>query len=174
MTTVSAVSNSTTEDYTKLYDKWTYWAHLPHDTDWSHNSYKKLLDFDKLEALIAINEQIPEEMVSNCMLFMMRQGIMPIWEDIKNRDGGCFSYKVPNNKVYDAWNDLSYYLVGESLTTDKRLEKIINGITISPKKSFCIIKIWLKNCLIQNAKKIVKINNLDQDGVLFRKHQPEY
>jgi hypothetical protein len=159
---------------THLFDKWTYWAHLPHDTDWSDSSYKRVLSFNTLEAIIALNESVPEDMIKNCMLFVMRQDIKPIWEDTKNRNGGCFSYKVPNNRVYSAWKALSYHLVGESLTNDKRLEGFINGITISPKKSFCIIKIWLANCLIQNAKKIVPIDNLDSDGVLFRKHQPEY
>ena len=24
-----------------LYDNWTLWAHLPHDTDWTVKSYKK-------------------------------------------------------------------------------------------------------------------------------------
>ena len=26
-----------------LYDKWVLWAHLPHDTDWSLKSYKKIM-----------------------------------------------------------------------------------------------------------------------------------
>jgi len=171
---MSSVTVSNHSKYNKLCDKWTYWAHLPHDTDWSDNSYKNILTFDELEALIALQYTIPEKMVQNCMLFIMRDGIKPIWEDKANRNGGCFSYKVPNNQVYNAWKNLSYHLVGESLTKDKRLEKIINGITISPKKSFCIIKIWLTNCLIQNSKKIVEIESLDSEGVLFRKHQPEY
>ena len=27
----------------KLFDKWVLWAHLPHDTDWSLDSYKKII-----------------------------------------------------------------------------------------------------------------------------------
>ena len=92
--------------------------------------------------------------------------------DINKGKDFCIKQVIRNVKK----NDISqfYDLVGESLTKDKRLEKIINGITISPKKSFCIIKIWLTNCLIQNSKKIVEIDYLDSDGVLFRKHNPEY
>ena len=30
------------QEFHYLADKWTMWAHLPHDTDWSITSYKNL------------------------------------------------------------------------------------------------------------------------------------
>jgi translation initiation factor 4E len=88
----------------QLSDNWSLWAHLPHDTDWSINSYKKIYTFTTLEETIAITETLPESLVKNCMLFLMRDGIKPIWEDPKNRNGGCFSYKVSNKQVHTVWN----------------------------------------------------------------------
>ena len=41
------VLNNTTQH--KLYDKWTVWAHLPHDTDWSVSSYKKIMSLEKFQ-----------------------------------------------------------------------------------------------------------------------------
>ena len=108
------------------------------------------------------------------MLFVMREGITPIWEDPKNRIGGCFSYKVANKQVYDVWTQLFYALCGETLTTDGSLSKHINGITISPKKNFCIIKIWLDTAQYQDANIIVSIPNLLKQGCLFKKHEPEF
>ena len=90
-------------------------------------------------------ENLPDVIVKNCMLFLMRKGIQPTWEHEKNRHGGCFSYKINNRQVTNSWKNLSYVLLGETLTESK-LSKYINGITISPKKNFCIIKIWLSNC----------------------------
>ena len=113
----------------KLYDKWTLWAHLPHDTDWSVASYKKVDTFDSVEAIITLLETIPEKMIKNCMLFIMREGISPTWEDPKNKDGGCFSYKINNKSVISAWKNLSYTLVGETLSSNPTLQKQINGIT---------------------------------------------
>ena len=88
----------------KLSDAWTLWAHLPHDTDWSLNSYNKVLTFENIEELITLNNTIPERMLKNCMLFMMKKGIKPIWEDSENREGGCFSYRIANkyikNRIY--------------------------------------------------------------------------
>ena len=74
----------------KLHDKWTLWAHLPHDTDWTVKSYKKIMTFSTVEEALVLYETLPEKMIKNCMLFLMRDGIQPM-EDVKNRDGGCFS-----------------------------------------------------------------------------------
>lgn len=154
----------------KLYDSWTLWAHLPHDTDWAARSYKEVITLNSVEATIAVCETLPEQMINNCMLFLMRKGILPMWEDPKNRKGGCFSYKVPNKLVVSVWKNLSYILVGESLTSDRKLLATINGITISPKKNFCIIKIWLATYEYQNPSVIHEMPGISAFGCLFKKH----
>ena len=90
-----------TDKYHKLYDNWVLWAHLPHNTDWSVNSYIKVFEFTTIEDTVALIEKLPSVLVENCMLFIMRDGIKPIWEDPQNRNGGSFSYKVLNKQVYD-------------------------------------------------------------------------
>jgi len=164
-----------TTEYHHLLDKWTLWAHLPHDTDWSINSYKVIYDMETVEGTIAIIETLPEVLVKNCMLFIMRHGIKPIWEDPRNRNGGCFSYKISNKSVYDVWRKLTYLLVGESISSQESFVANVTGITISPKKNFCIIKIWMSNCLYQNPAIITnEIRDLSSQGCLFKKHVPEY
>ena len=160
---------STATEY-KLYDKWTLWAHLPHDTDWTFGSYIRILSFDTVEAIIMLLETIPEEMTTNCMLFIMRDGIKPMWEDPKNKKGGCFSYKINNKNVSSVWKNLSYSLVGETLTEDTKVRATINGITISPKKNFCIVKIWLANCNYQNPAVISDNLGISSQGCLFKTH----
>lgn len=157
-----------------LADEWCIWAHLPHDTDWSLNSYKNIYTIKTVEEAIAVSQAIPPRLVKNCMLFIMRKGITPLWEDPRNRGGGCFSYKVNNKIVTDCWKNLSYSLTGESLSKNANLQKQINGITISPKKNFCIVKIWLANCEFQNASMIDCTSGIDAYGCLFKKHAPEY
>ena len=51
---------------------------------------------------------------------------------------------------------------------NKKLLDNITGITVSPKKSFCILKIWLSSLEHQNVKKINKINNLPVHGCILR------
>jgi len=62
-----------------LYDKWVLWAHLPHDTDWSIKSYKKIMTLSSVEEAVSLYRIIPEKLVNNCMLFLMREGISPTW-----------------------------------------------------------------------------------------------
>ena len=71
-----------------LFDKWVLWAHLPHDTDWSIKSYKTIMDLGYVEDILSLYNSLPEILVKNCMLFLMRKGITPTWEDVRNRDGG--------------------------------------------------------------------------------------
>jgi hypothetical protein len=157
--------------HNKLYDKWSLWGHLPHDIDWTLNSYKQITTLETVEQTIALYETLPERMINNCMLFLMRKGINPMWEDPKNHKGGCFSYKINNKNVASVWKNLSYTLVGETLTEDKHIRANINGITISPKKNFCIIKIWLATCEYQNPKTIGEIaGGITAQGCLFKKH----
>lgn len=158
----------------KLSDHWTLWAHLPHNTDWSLKSYIPIYTFTTIEEAIAVTESLPTSLVENCMLFVMRKGINPIWEDSQNRDGGCFSYKVLSKSIYSAWKELTYVTVGGSISSKEGFFDSVTGITISPKKNFCIIKIWMKNCTFQNPSVVHPIKGLQQQGCLFKKHMPEY
>lgn len=159
----------------QLTDNWTLWGHLPHDTDWSVRSYKKIFHITSVEEAICITESLPEVLVQNCMLFLMRDGIVPMWEDKQNRNGGCFSYKIVNKNVYEVWRDLSYSIMGETASNNKSFSENINGITISPKKNFCIVKIWTKTCSFQNPSLVtVDSKGLTSNGCLFKKHSPEF
>jgi len=170
----TTVNMATAKDH-PLRSVWNLWAHLPHDTDWTPNSYKRIYQFRTVEETIAITETLPEILVKNCMLFIMRDGIIPTWEDPKNRDGGCFSYKVSNNHVYQVWRELTYVLVGETISNNNSFVQHVTGITISPKKNFCIIKIWMSDCDFQNPAVVTnEIDNLVPKGCLFKKHTPEY
>jgi hypothetical protein len=169
------MATDTQQDFHKLADRWTMWAHLPHDTDWSIASYKQIYTMDTVEAAVALSETIPDILVKNCMLFLMRDGIKPIWEDPKNRQGGCFSYKISNKNVFEVWKDLSYVLMGNSISINSSFVANVSGITISPKKNFCIIKIWMTSCANQNPAIITNdVKGLMSQGCLFKKHVPEY
>ena len=113
--------------------------------NWSLESYIKIAHIRYVEECVELYKKLPENIIKKCMLFVMREGINPLWEDVNNINGGCFSYKVNENYVTDTWIKLNYMLVGETLIKDKYLTTNINGLSISPKKHFNIIKVWLKN-----------------------------
>ena len=104
------------------------------------------------------------------MLFIMKDNVTPVWEDKSNRNGGCFSYKVTNKNVYEVWRDLTYLLVGNTLSSNENFVSSITGITISPKKNFCIIKIWISNCDNTQPSILTDIDGLNKSTCLFKKH----
>jgi len=172
------IDNMTTPDintYHNLTNEWVFWAHLPHDTDWSINSYKYINKVSTVEETIATVETFPEILVKNCMLFMSKNGVKPTWEDPNNRNGGCFSYKIPNKIVYTTWKELCYVIVGNTISSNPKFVSKVTGITISPKKNFCIIKIWMSDCTNQNSSIITNdVSGIISNGCLFKKHTPEY
>ena len=187
----------------KLDNSWTLWLHLLYDSDWTINSYKKVYSFDTLENGTVLIENLNKEIVEKCMLFIMKNNIKPIWEDDNNNKGGCISYKISINNVYSVWKKLVYRLIGNTITHDTELLKCLNGVSISPKKNYCIIKIWLssiddlsnniiyeflmesinttkENSIIDITKNIVDPLNIDQlcniekHQCVFKKHDALY
>jgi hypothetical protein len=161
---------ASTKSHTLL-GKWDLYYHLPQDKNWDINSYKLIVEnIDTVEQAISVNEAIPEKIVKGCMLFAMRNGVKPRWEDPANCEGGCFSFKVANNSVNDVWKNLFYALCGDTLFKQSGHNNNVTGITISPKRSFCIVKVWLKDCSIQDPSTMTVVDNLSKEGCLFKKH----
>ena len=153
-----------------LKTQWNLFYHYPNDKNWDLSSYKLITKIQTVEELISFNESVSENIVKFCMLFVMRNGIHPMWEDPRNKKGGCFSYKISNKIVVNVWKQILYALCGETLMVKKEDMKYVNGITISPKKNFCILKIWLENLKIQNPDAVIQIPNLSRMGVIFKSH----
>ena len=148
--------------------KWVLWGHLQHDSNWNMDSYTQISTVGHVEELIELLDILPEKLLTNYMLFLMRDGINPVWEDAQNKQGGCFSYKVDNKYVKEIWTDLCYCILGNSISTES-VNNTITGVSISPKKSFCIIKIWMSSCKFQDAS-IMNIKQLKLNNCLFKKH----
>jgi hypothetical protein len=149
-----------------LNEKWVLWAHLPHDTDWSMDSYISIMTVTYVEEIIALMHTLPDSLLSTCMFFCMKEHIKPVWEDTFNKQGGCFSYKITQS-IAECWRNVSYTMVGKTLSKDKGFQDAINGISISPKKNFCILKVWMSSCVYQDA---TKITLLKPNGCIFKKH----
>jgi hypothetical protein len=152
-----------------LKDNWTLYIHLPTDINWALNSYKKITTFNKLEDSIALLEYINNDLVTKCMLFIMKNDVKPIWEDSNNSQGGCFSYKISNDIVHCVWKKLCYLLIGNTLIDDTEILYNINGISISPKKNFCIIKLWLNDIIHMKNNEIFSnlLNDENDDNNLY-------
>jgi len=157
-----------------LRNNWTYYLHL-HDTrEWNLESYNKILSFNSVDNAILLNDEIHYDLIKKSMMFLMKENINPMWEDENNKKGGCFSFKVLNKDIEDVWKKVYFHVIGTSVTKNKSHYEHINGITLSPKKKFCILKIWMKDCVLKDPNIFIHIDNLLTEGCLFKKHCPEF
>jgi translation initiation factor 4E len=150
----------------RLSEKWVLWAHLPQETSWSMDSYLSVMTITYVEEMLSLIHTLPEKLITDCMFFLMKENVSPTWEDDHNKNGGCFSYKI-NHHIQQTWRDVSYSLIGNTLSTDASFQKEIMGISISPKKNFCILKVWMGSCVHRDPTKITLIK---PEGCIFKKH----
>lgn len=151
----------------KLNSSWILWIHLPYDNDWSIDSYKKITSFSTIEDAVSVIEYMDKDIFDNYLLFIMREGILPLWEDETNIKGGCFSYKISNNNINNIWKEVSYRMIGETLNKNNMN---INGITLSNKKKFFIFKIWCKTLSNKSQTQFPKIDGLNEKMCVFKEH----
>lgn len=156
----------------KLPHEWLFYLHLQEDSDWSIKSYIDMTEIHTVEDAVLLNDEISYDLIKKTMMFLMKKDILPIWEDEHNKDGGCFSYKIFNKDVETVWQNVYYTLIGKSITKDISDHDLINGVTLSPKKKFCILKIWMRDCTLNDPSIFIDINNMSPSGCIFRKHCP--
>jgi len=161
----------TDDNSTFLDDRWTLYFHDPDDPLWTVNSYKQIGNISTVEDFIAANKAFTD-MWSKGMFFLMREHIQPLWEDPYNKNGGCFSYKVNKPDVANVWFNLASLTLGNNLgkTDDKDLQDGICGISISPKRSYCILRIWIGNTT-NNKTTLYNIEAPEYTHVLFKNHE---
>ena len=129
----------------KLESKWILWNHKLDNNSWSNDSYINIFEINNLLDYKLLKDNITLQNLQNTMFFLMRDNIFPTWEDPLNKDGCSASFKIPSLQINEIWNKLISYLICENIQKDIQDRDSINGISISPKKEFNIIKIWFKN-----------------------------
>lgn len=154
-----------------LNTSWTYWFHKYNDDKWDLGSYTQLYKFKSIEEFSGIHCILKPLHIQNGMFFLMRDDIEPMWESEDNIDGGCFSFKVYKQEIPETWKILSTKLVNESILKNKDNHRLINGMSISPKKTYSIIKLWLKGDSIKDIKELNDIPILKDSTPIYKKHK---
>jgi hypothetical protein len=123
------------EDY--FDDVWNVYFHDPVDKDWTFKSYALLNTISSPAEYWMTHAAITPERLHLGMFFLIREHIYPCWDDPSNKDGGCYSIKVPRLAVDSFWQKVCALVLTESIDL---LE--VNGLSISPKGQYCIVKLW--------------------------------
>lgn len=160
-----------TSDDHFLNDTWNLYFHDPLDANWNTQSYHCLGNIGSINEFWYHFLSLKQNLHKG-MFFIMREHIFPIWDDPFNIDGGCMSIKVLKENMAEFLEDLCVKLLGETLITDTKLQlwDKVNGISSSPKKSFCIIKIWLKDDELGD-KSYFKLKNTYYGDVIYKSNR---
>ena len=162
----------------RLNSKWVVWYHNPSDKSWNRDSYKDILELHTLEDYLVLKNSWDKclPLVSEGMFFLMRKldsgkVIYPQWEDVNNKDGGYWSFKIDKDEAQNVWFKLCSFTIGECICCNTMESLQVNGISISPKKNFCIIKIWNNNHKKEDIKLLSeKLTFLDMSEVKYSSH----
>ena len=102
----------------------------------------------------------------------MQEGVSPLWEDIENINGGCWSFKVHEDNADELWEDLSVHLVAESLYQNDK-DKILGLSLCLKKNNNVVIKIWNKSSKF-NSLKLLNNKLLEKWGtdIIYIAHMP--
>jgi len=128
----------------QLNTNWCLWYHSITDNNWKKSSYKNIYTLSNLYDLKIINDIIQKIHLQNTMLFIMREGIFPTWEDPDNRSGCCVSYKIPNTILKEQFDMILNNILSEDILLEGCDSDYLNGFSIIPKKEFNIVKLWLR------------------------------
>lgn len=157
----------------KLHCKFTLWCHDIHNKNWNINGYKNICTFNDISSFWRIFNNFNKYGIKFNHFFVMREGVQPIWEHPINRNGGVCSFKIELNSYEHIWEDLNMRMMCGILTDNS---KDINGISISPKNNWAIIKIWNKDS--NNDLSICLSNNIlerySKYSIRYKPNAPEY
>ena len=152
------------------------WYHSVTDKSWAKSSYINLCqdipdkNIKNANELWSIFHALDNNFTAG-MFFLMKDGILPMFEDPQNSNGGYWSFKVSKKESNSVWMKLTAGLVGNSLTLNSENMKCITGISISPKISNCVMKIWNNNSKINDLTIFTKeIDYLNPETLRYNIH----
>lgn len=155
----------------KLQSSWNIYCHIPSNNDWSLSGYSSVVkSISSLEEGIELCDIIPDALLRETIFFTMRENITPMWEDPQNVSGGSFSFKLLMKQAPEIYRNTFFALIGGFLCKDTKHDQFVNGISLSPKRNFCILKVWMKTCKLQDVSIISDIPGLLKERSLFRAH----
>jgi hypothetical protein len=157
---------------------WSLYYHNPADTRWTSDSYQNLGTFKTWGEVLSLTNLLENVSIQQGMLFWMREGVPPLYENHANIKGGCYSVRVSRQKAVNYF--MLYTLASMLGKSVNNSENIIQGVSISPKRiydpknsqSFNVIKIWNKDCMkFCKSEELVVLDNIQQTSeIVYTPH----
>ena len=119
---------------------WTLYFHSPEESKWTLSTFQHLGSMKTWRDFWTILSALGPDAFSEGMFFLMRDPIPPLWENHQNIRGGYYSFRCQKREAADGYAN---YMIAAMTGVLTRMEtNYINGLSISPKRGFNIIKVW--------------------------------
>lgn len=154
-----------------LKHNWTIWFHHIDSEDWGASSYRKLGTFGSVEDFWSYINNMEELVLSGDMLVLMKEPMIPVWEEEGNRNGGTIRFFRIIDDIYEVFQNLCMGLVGRTLFSDDSQIDWINGFSVVRKNDSCVFKLWTSQVVDPPTLKWnpeYQIGNLN--GMQFKLH----
>ena len=153
----------------ELENEFKFYFHDPNNSNWGINSYILVETIETLDDWIKVFNSF-KDVWNKGMFFLMKESIQPIWEDEYNKHGGCMSFKLWKTEVNDCWLELTGKLISHSLLKNTETHSTkISGVSISPKRNYCIVRIWLFDSELSNSE-LYNISIPSYSKMIYKSH----
>jgi hypothetical protein len=150
---------------------WTLYFHESDDKSSGIESHKKIHVAGTWEGLGTLLRELGPPRLLGGIVKVMRGDTSPLWENKTNIRGGAYCLKIPRRAAIEVFTRYVAAAAADCATTDPAANPIV-AVTISPKKHFCIIKIWNLNARAHSnpADIVILHEEVRTEEILYRPH----
>jgi hypothetical protein len=132
---------------------WTLYFHSPEETKWTLTTFSSVCTFKTWRDFWNLLDVLKTESLSEGAFFIMRDPLPPLWEHHQNIRGGCYSFRCQKKDAADVYIN---YIIASMLQKLAHKDNVVNGLSISLKRGFNVIKVWN-----MNAQAFHSVSDLD-------------
>ena len=157
---------------TKLSNQWNLWIYKQKD-NWSKDNLEKIKSIKTVKDFIDLDKYLRNnnDNLLNKHIFIMKDNILPSWEEKENINGGCWTFKTSKYDSLEHFLHIFLLIISNNFLQDD-LNNHINGVTFCIKKNnICIIQVWNNNFQkLNNILHHFYIREVFKYNILYKKH----
>ncbi|KAL2048298.1 hypothetical protein N7G274_000209 [Stereocaulon virgatum] len=161
---------------------WTFW-HDKHAPSGDYEGRLTLLQDDITTVKLfweVINSFPLQRLGFKDSVHFFKRGVKPVWEDLRNVNGGSWTFRVPREKTDQFWKELLVLAVGEEFFDVVQKGDDICGLSLSMRYNGNTISIWHRDATNEKSKDGILAVILDklspelkptqQSHIYYKKH----
>jgi hypothetical protein len=150
---------------------WKLYFHESDDKSTGLDSYKMIYTAASWEGLGTLLRELGPPRILGGILKVMRGETSPLWENKANIRGGAYCLKIPRRSAVEVFTRYVAAAAADCATTDPAANPIV-AVTISPKRHFCIIKLWNQDAKAHHDPAAIALlhEEVRTEEILYRPH----